>query len=156
MDANLVFFSVLALILIAVIILYVKIFSLSRRITDLFGNKKRDSVEKVLNEYVKGVKQYFSDVNELKDFSHRLYQIGERSIQKIGFIRFNPFDDVGGDQSFSIALLDLKNSGILITSLFGREGTRIYSKLVQNGKSESFLSEEEKKALDKATKIKGV
>ncbi|MFH1509922.1 MAG: DUF4446 family protein, partial [Candidatus Nealsonbacteria bacterium] len=72
------------------------------------------------------------------------------SIQKIGLIRFNPFKEVGGDQSFTLALLDKNNSGIAVTSLYSREGNRVYGKSIDNGTSEYVLSEEEKKAIEKA------
>lgn len=72
------------------------------------------------------------------------------SIQKIGLIRFNPFKEVGGDQSFTLALLDESNSGVAITSLYTREGNRVYGKQIKNGTSEYVLSMEEKKAIEKA------
>ena len=72
------------------------------------------------------------------------------SIQKIGIVRFNPFSEVGGDQSFSIALLDGNNDGIVITSLYSREENRIYGKKIKQGASEYSLSEEEKTAIKNA------
>ena len=71
-------------------------------------------------------------------------------LQKVGIIRYNPFSEVGGDQSFSIALLDKNNDGLVITSLYSREKNRVYAKPVKNGKSEYVLSSAEKKALNKA------
>jgi len=74
------------------------------------------------------------------------------SIQKVGMIRFNPFSEVGGDQSFSIALLDGNDSGFVITSLYTREGNRVYGKPIKAGLSEYLLSEEEKEAIQSARK----
>jgi hypothetical protein len=69
-------------------------------------------------------------------------------IQKIGLLRFNPFKDTGGDQSFILALLDAKDTGVVITALYSRSGTRWYAKKVLKGRgSEHELSDEEKKAL---------
>jgi hypothetical protein len=70
--------------------------------------------------------------------------------QKTGLIRFNPFKEIGGDQSFSLALLDGENSGFVITGLYGRELNRVYVKPIKKGKSTYSLSEEEKKAIEKA------
>ena len=70
-----------------------------------------------------------------------------RSIQKVGVVRFNPFKETGGNQSFSIALLDSKDNGLVISSLFTRQGTRIYAKPVKNGKSTYQLSKEELEAI---------
>jgi hypothetical protein len=74
------------------------------------------------------------------------------SLQKIGVVRFNPFKGVGGDQSFSIAILDAHDSGVVMTSLYTREENRIYGKPVKGGRSEYSLSEEEKKAIEIAQK----
>jgi len=72
------------------------------------------------------------------------------SVQKVALIRFNPFREVGGDQSFSVALLDGNNSGVVITSLYSREENRVYGKPVKNGESEYLLSQEEKEAIERA------
>lgn len=68
-------------------------------------------------------------------------------IQKVGIVRFNPFKEVGGNQSFSVAILDGKDNGVVITSLYTREGNRIFGKPVKNGKSEYLLLDEEKQAI---------
>ncbi len=72
------------------------------------------------------------------------------NLQKIGIIRFNPFKELGGNQSFSIAILDGNDNGVVITSLYSREGNRVYGKPIKNGQSEYLLSEEEKKAIEQA------
>lgn len=79
-----------------------------------------------------------------------LENISEKTIQKVNLVRFNPFGDIGGNQSFVIALLDNKNDGIVVSSLFSKEGNRVYSKAIKNGKSNNFLSVEEKQAISKA------
>lgn len=71
----------------------------------------------------------------------------EHAITKIGITRFNPFKEMGGDQSFSIALLDEENSGAVITSYYGRELNRVYAKTIQKGVSKQELSQEEKEAI---------
>lgn len=75
-------------------------------------------------------------------------------IQKIGLLRFNPFKDTGGDQSFILALLDATDTGIIISGLYSRSGTRWYAKKILKGKgSEHELSDDEKKALKLAQPI---
>ncbi len=68
-------------------------------------------------------------------------------LQKVGMVRFNPFSEVGSDQSFSIALLDGQDDGIVITSLYTREENRVYGKPIKGGISEYSLSNEEKEAI---------
>ena len=70
-----------------------------------------------------------------------------RSLQHIGLVRFNPFDDTGSDQSFAIALLDDARDGIVISSLHGRANTRLFAKPVTRGASTHTLSDEEAEAI---------
>lgn len=96
-------------------------------------------------------------VKKLKEASARikkLENISEKTIQKTGVVRFNPFNDLGGNQSFVIALLDNENSGFVISSLFVKEGNRVYAKAIRNGKSDHLLSEEEKEAIERAMRPK--
>lgn len=71
----------------------------------------------------------------------------QRSLQHIGLVRYNPFEDTGSDQSFAIALLDDARDGIVISSLHGRANTRIFAKPVTNGSSGHNLSDEETQAI---------
>lgn len=73
-------------------------------------------------------------------------------LQRVGFIRYNPFSDTGGDQSFCLALLDGQGSGIVLSSLHSREQTRIYAKPIRRGKSIGYtLSKEERVVIQNAT-----
>lgn len=95
------------------------------------------------NELEKCLKQAFLEIGELQ-------KISEKTIQKTGIVRFNPFNELGGNQSFVIALLDDKNNGFVISSLFAKEGNRVYAKAIRDGKSDHLLSEEEKEAIIRA------
>jgi hypothetical protein len=75
---------------------------------------------------------------------------GRRAVQRVGVVRFNPFEDTGGNQSFSLALLDSKADGIVITSLHSRQQTRVYLKSIVGGKCETALSDDESEALRRA------
>ena len=90
------------------------------------------------------------DLGLLRKQFARLEEEGRLHIQKIGLIRFNPFGDMGGDHSFSLALLDGRDDGFIITGLHTRERTRVYIKHIKNGESKHKLSSEESKALAKA------
>lgn len=107
-------------------------------------------------ENFKEVLAYFKDLEKnfekLSGELENLKKESQLSIQKIGLIRFNPFKEIGGDQSFSVALLDGNNSGIVITSLYAREGSRVYGKPIKKGLSRYLLSEEENQALEIAKK----
>ncbi len=111
-------------------------------------------VHKLFGKLSKGIeedlsKRGFNEVNRRLSF---LEGDGKRHIQKVGLVRFNPFKELGGDHSFSLAILDGEDSGVIITGLHTRDRTRVYMKKVYKGKSEYDLSTEEKKALESAYK----
>lgn len=74
----------------------------------------------------------------------------EKHLQNWSLVRFQAFQNTGGDQSFAFAVLDALGDGIVMSSIFGREEARVYCKPVQRGKSTYPLSEEEKEAIEKA------
>jgi hypothetical protein len=107
---------------------------------NFFKKKKEpENLKEVLEEFSQ-LKKEFEILKEKEKFN----------IQKVGIIRFNPFKELGGNQSFSIALLDGKDDGIVITSLYTREGNRVFAKPIKNGNSEYPLLEEEKEAINLA------
>lgn len=110
-------------------------------------------------ENLKEVISNLEDINiKLEKFSKELETLKEKNknaFQKMAILRFNPFNEMGGNQSFSITLLDENNNGIVITSLFTKEGNRVYGKPIKNGLSEYPLSEEEKKVIERAQNENG-
>ena len=77
-----------------------------------------------------------------------LERIAASSIQKVGFVRFNPFQDTGGDNSFMLVLLDRNDTGVLLSSLYMREGARLYAKSIEKGRPRHVLSPDENKLLE--------
>lgn len=92
------------------------------------------------------------EIKEIKTDIEVFKSTSKSNIQKVGLVKFNPFNETGGDHSFSLALLDGNKNGIIITSLHTRERTRLYVKDVSSGKAKIELSEEEKKALQLSLK----
>jgi len=93
-----------------------------------------------------------TDLEEIKKQVKEEMKLSQLHLQKIGLIRFNPFERVGGEQSFVVSLLDKEDNGIIINFIYTREGLRVYTKRVKKGKGEEYeLSEEEKKAIEKSS-----
>lgn len=91
------------------------------------------------------------DIDYLKLYCDKIEKEGKFHIQKVGLLRFNPFKDTGGDQSFILSLVDKNDTGVIISGLYSRSGTRWYAKKVAEGKGvEHELSDEEKAALKEA------
>lgn len=111
----------------------------------------RKTLEEVLTNIVKEQKLHKKDIAYLSARCDNIEKDGLLHIQKIGLIRFNPFKDTGGDQSFILTLVDGEDSGVVITALYSRSGTRWYAKKVVKGKgAEHELSDDEKKSLKMA------
>jgi len=150
-------FDLIALVLILVLLawnvfLQVRLEKTRKRIKIFFKGRKTKDLEEVIAEQLKRMKKTENDVKELFAWDEKLQKIADISIQKVAVVRFNPFKDVGGDQSFAIVLLDKDDNGLVISSLYSREGTRIYTKPIEKGGSSYHLSEEEEQAIQKAMK----
>ena len=107
------------------------------------------NLEKILENILKQGKLAKSEIREIKKQLRQLKEVEQGCFQRVGLIRFNPFSDLGGDQSFSLAILDNNDRGLVITGLHGRQTTRVYAKLL-NGKKAVKLSSEEQLAIKKA------
>ena len=115
------------------------------------GVKKKNLV-KILERVLTKQKDVSKALSEVRKQTSELESEGRLHIQKVGVVRFNPFSEMGGDHSFSLALLDEKDKGFVITGLHTRERTRVYLKEIKKGKSDLELSKEERKALKLAQK----
>lgn len=118
----------------------------------LLEKGKIKNLKDILFKQIDKTKNQEEIINKVIDRVKNLESISEKTFQKIGIIRFNPFDNLGGNQSFVIALLDKQNNGFVISSLFIKDSNRVYAKAVQNGSSEHSLSDEEKEAIERAIK----
>lgn len=119
------------------------------------SGKNGKNLEELIIKNEKDIKNMDAEVQEVFTFCNKLHKLITRSIHKIGLVRFNPFGDIGGDQSFSVALLDGKDCGFVISSLHTKEGTRVYAKPIKEGVSEKYtLTEEEKQAIKIASPLK--
>jgi len=119
-----------------------------KRNAEFFSGNKIKNVDELILEHSKNLKSLDKDIQELFNISNQINLLSFLGLHKTGIVRFNPFKEVGGDQSFAIALLNGKDNGIIISSLYTREGTRIYAKTIKNGKSEKHpLTQEEEQAI---------
>jgi hypothetical protein len=123
---------------------------LARRLDSLTRGQDDEDLSGVLDAHLDKV---FAVSNEVDDLTVRT-AVAEsnlrHSFQRIGLIRFNPFEDTGGNQSFALALLDANGDGLVLSSLHSRGGTRVYAKSVNGGRAETALSEEESEAVRQA------
>ena len=128
----------------------IKLHRLDRIRREFFASGLNKNFEQILIDQNRAINKLGTELNEQDQSLTQLYKDNRNNFQKIGFVRFNPFDDAGGNISFSLALLNAKDEGVVISSLHGRDGTRVYAKSVIAGRSESQLTDEEMKAIKQA------
>jgi hypothetical protein len=143
--------GVMGLVIIGLAIL---VFVQSRRIRraadayrSLVSDNQGGSLQQLLDTHLGKVIEVGTRMEELNAMYETLETRSRGSLQHVGLVRFNPFEDTGSDQSFAIALLDDRRDGIVLSSLHGRGQTRIFAKPVEGGTSTHQLSDEEAQAI---------
>lgn len=147
--------SVFALLAAAVFtwlgILSLLIWQQGKFLRSLFPKSGERDIRKKFEEVTKVVESFKIKLDDLEEEIAKVQDQGLQHIQKVALLRFNPYDDTGGDQSFTICLLDDKGSGIVVTSLHARSGTRVFGKEISLGKSGKYkLSKEEELVVKEA------
>lgn len=146
-------FSAEIFLFVALFLLWRKGHLLQKKLEIFFGGKVAKDLESVLLKQKEDMKLFDKEIQELFEISNRLYRLGLQSIHKTEVVRFNPFKDVGSNQSFCVALLNGKNSGVVISSIHTREGTRVYAKPVAAGiEAGHQFTDEERAAIATASK----
>lgn len=147
----LVLFSMIIALSVLLGFLLIRYRALTQTLTYLLRGKKASSLEDIIITHTREISDIKNVLTDLSKQNTALRTTLTKSIHKKGIVRYNPFKDLGGDQSFAIALLDGTDSGIVISSLHTREGTRIYAKPIINSLSKKYkLSEEEELAITDA------
>lgn len=144
--------GVCLLLLLLAIIQSVRLGRAVRTYRRLVSGGAGGSLGQVLDTHVARVNEVGRQLSDLLSVHEQLERRSRASLQHIGLVRFNPFEDTGSDQSFAIALLDDRRDGIVISSLHGRANTRVFAKAVENGSSRHNLSDEESQAIRIAVK----
>lgn len=133
-----------------IVVLVFWIVWLEWRLNKIFRGKHAKDLEDVLLDMGKFIDELSKKHEELENFVSNINNRLKKSIQKVHTIRFNPFRDQGGNQSFATSLLDEEGSGVVISSLYSRDKVGIYAKPIIDGKSEFELSDEEIESITKA------
>lgn len=143
--------AVLALFILC-IILFVKIGKQKKRYDFFMGANRRPShnLEKKLEKYYESSKQIEEKYTKLLDMVTDLDKTMKSNIQKVGLVRYNPFEEMGGNLCFALALLDGEDNGVVLNGIHSRTGSFTYAKPIQMGVSIYMLSEEEIKAVQMA------
>lgn len=141
---------IIILLLILIIVLFSSLSSLEKRYRKLTRGVNNKNIEELIVSYLDKVEESRNIAKDTKELLNDLNNKVDKCIQKVAVKRYKAFDNVGGDLSFSIALLDENNYGIILTGIYGRNDSTTYAKPVENGISRYDLSEEELQVLNEA------
>ncbi len=144
----LVFIFILFILYIAILKNIMKLRSSYKKFMERLGNG--NNVDEMLRAYIVAVQQVEKKNEKTALYCKELENNIANCIQKIGIVRYNAFSNTGSDLSFSIALLDKYNNGVVLNGVYGRDNSNIYAKPVNEGNSTYILSDEEKEAIQKA------
>lgn len=150
MDIGYLFIGISVVLLILLIFLIVqikKLNTLKARMDKFMLGKDSKSLEKDIIALYEDNKFLKIATDKNKKDIRALYKIMESAIQKVGVVKYDAFQQMGGKLSFSLALLDENNNGFILNSVHSTEGCYTYTKEIRNGESTISLGEEEKKAL---------
>ncbi len=132
-------------------VLTVFVIRMTRHYNRLTSGITKTGLRDILETMIGNDEEFRKRIRDIERVIQKSNEEGQLHLQRLGIVRFNPFSDTGGSQSFSLALLDAQNNGIVITSLYARTGNRWYVKKVLAGKGWDLeLSKEEESAIKKA------
>jgi len=150
--------GLLLLCLIFLITLTIFFMRMKRKLQLFLTGSNAKNLESTILNQIHHSQKVSKDLEELYAFNKKIYELAHKGLYKVGFVRFNPFKDVGGDQSFAVALLDGKRNGIVLSSLYTKESSRLYAKPIQDGLGlpQYPLTDEEKEAVSTAHSQKSI
>ncbi len=114
----------------------------------MFSLKKKKL--QTLEQAIEYIKKLEDRIDAMQEDLYKEKEKNNLALRKLGILRYNPFKESGGDQSFSLALLEENDNGFVITSIYTNEGVRVFAKPIIKGESKYQLSEEEKEVIKKA------
>lgn len=138
------------LLLISTIVLAGRLARLSRRRSVKIEEGKLSDIVGCLEDNANALSEVQARLEDTRAALSEQGKALEGCLQKVGIVRFNAFNDVGGEQSFAVVLLDSQANGIALSGLYGRQDSRVYAKAIFKGQGERPLSDEEQQALAKA------
>lgn len=148
MEQNLIY--ILGFFILLVIALIFIIIRLDKRVGNLLKGKDAKSLEDTLIQIINEINRMNGAQEKTEKIIKNINERLSNSITGIGIVRFNPFANSGGNQSFAIALLNEHGDGMIISTLYSRDKTSVYAKPIAKYKSEFDLTKEEAEALEKA------
>lgn len=151
-ECNLAMIIITGIIIIS-IVNFIEMCKIKKRYKIFKGDTKDENLEMLLQKYIQlanNIQTKNLDLeNEIKNIQNSILT----NIQKVGITKYNAFEDMSNNLSFSLALLDGNNTGVILTQLYLRNSSTVYIRKIENGNCEIELSNEEKAAIKMAQNI---
>lgn len=146
--------------LLLILIIYIAIVNhrvskLKKNYTFFMMDEKGKSIEAKLKEDVAELRKLTGSLESLQSTQQDILAVQDHCFRKIGFVKYNAFDNIGNNLSFAFTVLDGKNDGYCLSSVYGRNESRVFAKPIVNGKCLYGMSEEEKESLESALNYTG-
>lgn len=139
--------GLVTLLVLGWLVLFVRLNRISQRLVALTRGVESQSLEETLTTHMETVDRTTCRMDALEQSVGVLQAQLPSCLQRVNLVRYDAFDDVGGEQSFSLALVDAQGDGVVITSVYSRLDVRVYCKAIRNGRASHALSGEEERAL---------
>lgn len=151
-DAALLLTALLLIFVLLILVIYVmvRLSTMSSRYRAMMRGSSKDDLEGMLIQHVRTVEEVAATNARIIEENELIRQFIRQSLVRVASVRFRAFEDMGGDLSYAVALLDANNDGVIFSSIFAREDSRSYIKPIKNGSSDYPLSDEEKNVLKEA------
>jgi hypothetical protein len=141
---------VIAILCIMILWMSLRLGKLNRLYSRLTRGTSGGNLEEILQGYMNDVRNVSRRMDTLESELTRQGQVQLTCLQQVGLVRFDAFEEVGGEQSFAFAVLDAQRNGIVVSSVFSRTDVRVYAKAIRKGQSSHPLTREEQQAMQQA------
>lgn len=147
-------FAVVLVLLVVLLVIVVNqassISRLKKRYRRLMTGVESGNLERLLLGHIDEVRRVSEENTALALDVRRISDELTRAVTRVGVVRYRAFPEIGGDLSYAVALLDKNNDGVILSSVFAREGSQPYAKPIKGGTSSYTLTQEEQQALQSA------
>ncbi len=152
MDTNMLIISILGLVIIFQVVMFFRFDAKFKKLFAGTGAKDLEEVIHIIHKHVENLKNNQEAVGQnIEVINNRL----AKSVRSVETLRFNPFPDAGGNQSFAIAIINDEGDGVVLSSLYARDRMSIFAKPIEKGAALHELTNEEQEVLDKSKKTNG-
>ena len=143
--------------LLAIVILFImnlsgmrKLAKLNKRLDDLTSGKGGESLEEELDQIIEDNKRLLKDSEQNSEDIEKIFKRLRKVYQKMAIVRYDAYEQLGGEMSAVVVLLDENDNGVLLNNVYSTEGGYVYTREIEKGKCKHELGEEERHALSKA------